>query len=52
MVIDIWKHTVSVQMHFNEMEMKTRNLYFTFLAASIGLIGVVKGKGSSFHFGI
>jgi len=44
LVVDVWKHTVSVQMHFNDMEMKVRNLYFTILAASIGLIGAVQGK--------
>ena len=42
--VDVWKYVVSVQMHFNEMEMKVRNLYFTVLAASLGLIGVVQGK--------
>ena len=42
--VEIWKHCVSVQMHFNEMEMKVRNLYAAILAASIGLVGVVQGK--------
>ena len=31
-------------MHFNDMGMKIRNLYFTILAAAMGLIGVVQGK--------
>jgi hypothetical protein len=44
LIIDIWKHSVSVQMHFNDMGMKIRNLYFTVLAAALGLIGVVQGK--------
>jgi hypothetical protein len=43
-VIDVWKHVVSVQMHFNDIEMRIRNLYFTVLAAALGLIGVVQGK--------
>jgi hypothetical protein len=43
-VVDVWKYIVSVQMHFNDMEMKIRNLYFTILAAGMGLIGVVQGK--------
>jgi hypothetical protein len=43
-VVDIWKHSVDVQMHFNDMGMRIRNLYFTFLAAAIGLIGVIQGK--------
>jgi len=47
-VIDVWKYIVSVQMHFNDMEMRVRNLYFTILAASFGLIGVVQGKRVEF----
>ena len=42
--VDVWKYIVSVQMHFNDMEMRIRNLYFTVLAASFGLLGVVQGK--------
>lgn len=42
--VDVWKYIVSVQMHFNDMEMRVRNLYFTILAASFGLLGVVQGK--------
>src|SRR5579884_3727352 len=42
--VDVWKYIVSVQMHFNDMEMRIRNLYFTILAASFGLLGVVQGK--------
>jgi len=42
--VDVWKYVVSVQMHFNDMEMRIRNLYFTILAASFGLLGVVQGK--------
>jgi hypothetical protein len=40
----VWNYIVSVQMHFNDMEMRIRNLYFTILAASFGLLGVVQGK--------
>jgi len=42
--VDVWKHVVSVQMHFNDMEMKIRNLYFTILAAAVGAVGFVQGK--------
>lgn len=42
--LEAWKHVVSVQMHFNDIEMKIRALYFTILAAAIGAIGVVQGK--------
>jgi hypothetical protein len=48
--VDVWKYIVSVQMHFNDMEMKVRNLYFTILAASMGLIGVVQGKKIAFQY--
>ncbi len=44
LVVDVWKHGVGVQMHFNDMCMKIRTLYFTILAAAMGLIGVVQGK--------
>ena len=47
-VVDVWKYIVSVQMHFNDMEMKVRNLYFTIVAASFGLIGVIQGKRIEF----
>jgi hypothetical protein len=42
--VDVWKYVVSVQMHFNDMGMKIRTLYFTVVAAAMGLIGVVQGK--------
>ena len=48
--VDAWKYIVSVQMHFNDMEMKIRNLYFTILAASMALIGVVQGKKITFSY--
>jgi hypothetical protein len=44
LVVDIWKHAVGVQMHFNDMGMKIRTLYFTILAAAMGLVGVVQEK--------
>lgn len=42
--VDVWKYVVSVQMHFNDIEMKIRSLYFTILAAAVGALGVVQGK--------
>lgn len=48
-IIDIWKYTISVQMHFNDMEMKVRNLFFTIIAAMLGLIGVVQGRTVAVH---
>jgi len=49
-VVDIWKQVVAVQMHFNEIEMTIRNLYFTVLAAAMGLIGVVYDKHADIGF--
>lgn len=43
-IVDAWKQVVSVQMHFNDMEMKIRTLYFSVLAAAIGAVGLVQGK--------
>ncbi len=50
LIVDIWKYAVGVQMHFNDMGMKIRNLYFTILAAAIGLIGVVQGRSTVIPF--
>jgi hypothetical protein len=47
LALDAWKYVVSVQMHFTDIEMRVRNLYFTILAASFGLIGVAQGKNIS-----
>ena len=47
LAVEIWKHSVSVQMHFNDMEMRVRNLYITILAAALGLIGLLQGKNFS-----
>ena len=37
--IEIWKKTVEVQQHFNEIEMKIRNLAMTFIVALVGAVG-------------
>jgi phosphoglycolate phosphatase-like HAD superfamily hydrolase len=43
-VIDIWKKSVDVQQHFNDIEMKIRNLYVTLLAALGAAYGVLLGR--------
>lgn len=48
--LDAWKYVVSVQMHFNDMEMKVRNLFFTLLAAAIGLVGVLQGRKIELYY--
>ena len=37
--IEIWKKTVDVQQHFNDIEMKIRNLAMTFIVALVGAVG-------------
>lgn len=39
--IEIWKQIISVQMHFNDIEMTIRNLYVTVLLATVAAIGWV-----------
>jgi FMN phosphatase YigB (HAD superfamily) len=39
--LDIWKKVIDVQMHFNEIEMKIRNLALTLLTAVIGTSGLL-----------
>jgi hypothetical protein len=38
-VIAVWEKTVDVQMHFNDIQMKIRNVSFAFLAATIAAVG-------------
>ena len=38
--VELWKQTVSVQMHFNEIEMKIRNLALTFVGVAISAAGL------------
>jgi len=39
--IEVWKKTIDVQQHFNEICMKIRNVYVTLLAALIALLGAI-----------
>ncbi|HCD6739191.1 hypothetical protein LVQ71_05865 [Klebsiella pneumoniae] len=38
--VDIWKHVISTQQHFNDLAMKIRNFAILILSAFIGVIGV------------
>jgi hypothetical protein len=38
-VIEIWKKTVDVQQHFNDLEMRIRNYAITVLGALLGFSG-------------
>ena len=44
-VVEAWKQTVSVQMHFNEICMTLRNIAITLIAAVIGLAGYSTKEG-------
>lgn len=37
--VDIWRETVGVQKHFNDIEMKIRSIAVTFLGAVAGIVG-------------
>ena len=37
--IEIWKKTIDVQQHFNDIEMKIRSLAMTFVVALVGAVG-------------
>lgn len=43
-VIAIWEKTIEVQMHFNDIEMRIRNLFITVILALTGAIGWVLDK--------
>lgn len=47
--IEIWKQTVEVQMHFNQMEMTVRNFFMTFVAAILAAIGLSVKDGLYIH---
>lgn len=40
LAVDAWKTTVSVQQHFNDLELRIRNFAITFAAAVLGLVGL------------
>lgn len=43
-IIEIWKTIISVQQHFNEIEMKIRGLFVTLLLGLFASIGFLLGK--------
>ena len=38
-VVEIWKKTIDVHQHFNNIEMRIRNIAITVLAALLGVVG-------------
>ncbi len=52
-IIDVWKKVVDVQQHFNDLELRVRNLALTALVALVGAAGfVVKERIALTLFGV
>ena len=52
LLLDAWKHVVTVQMHFNDLELRIRSFAFSFTAAFLALGGyALKDAGSVIVFG-
>jgi len=49
-LIEIWSKVVDTQMHFNEMQVKSRQLGLTFVTAALGVAVVLLSKGDDFSF--
>ncbi|WP_170421298.1 hypothetical protein [Ruegeria arenilitoris] len=49
-IIEVWKTIVGVQMHFNDISMRIRNLFITLLLALLAAIGFLLDKSLSFSF--
>ena len=50
--IRIWSRVVETQMHFNEMQVKSRQLGLTFVTAALGVAVVLLSRGNDFAFTI
>lgn len=51
-LIEIWSKSVDTQMHFNEMQVKSRQLGLTFVTAALGIGIVLLSEGNAFSFSI
>ncbi|WP_051124922.1 hypothetical protein [Sphingomonas sp. PAMC 26605] len=49
--IEVWKTIIGVQQHFNELEMRIRNVAVTVLAAFLGAAGYTLKEGLHVRFG-
>lgn len=49
-IIEIWSKSVDTQMHFNEMQVKSRQLGLTFVTAALGIGIVLLSNGDDFSF--
>ena len=48
--VEIWKQTIEVQKHFNDIEMRVRNLCLTILGTLLGAAAVTSENGGQFNF--
>ena len=46
-ILDVWKQTVTVQQHFNDIEMKIRNLFVTIFAGLVAVYGYFVRTGGT-----
>ena len=49
--LDMWKQTVSVQQHFNDLELRIRTLALTALTFTLGAAGIAAKDGVRFEYG-
>src|SRR6266566_3484878 len=47
--LEIWKKTIDVQQHFNDLELRIRNYAVTILVAVMGAVGLTAGKSLYFN---
>lgn len=51
-IIEIWSKSIETQMHFNEMQVKSRQLGLTFVTAALGIGIILLSNGNDFSFQI
>jgi hypothetical protein len=52
LTVDAWKKVVDVQQHFNDLELRIRNLMVTLLGAAVAALGVTSAATGSRRFGV
>lgn len=48
LALEVWKKTIEVQQHFNDLELRIRNYAITLLVAVLGAVGLTANKALSF----
>jgi hypothetical protein len=53
LALEVWKKTIDVQQHFNDLELRIRNFAITVLTAALGAAGLTATQHTAFRvFGI